>query len=83
MHPEFYMILTGVTSIDDRRLNITRFDFYTGKSGGSTYNSDKSGLKRLWRETVCQSQLGRGCDGLVKGWVGSLPPGDNGPGDYP
>ena len=46
-------------------------------------NSDKSGLKRLWRETVCQSQLGRGCDGLVKGWVGSLPPGDNGPGDYP
>ena len=36
-NPEFYMSLTGVTSIDDRRLNITiRFDFYTGKSGGST-----------------------------------------------
>ena len=51
-------------------------------------NSDNwSGLKRLLRETRWQHSwlaAGRdGCDGPVKGWVGSLPPGDNGPGDYP
>ena len=46
-------------------------------------NSDKSaaGLKRLLRDTPVHSWPGR--DELVKGWVGSLPPGDNGPGDYP